>query len=163
MSAKLPNLDDMDYFLPLNLNALRKKDLDLGSASPVYFGWKNRRLVATGTKESVVSLLDADSLGGADHQTPLYKSQPLANEKGNCCSGLGIWGGLATARDLQGQTWLYVPMGGPAAPTAPDFPLKNGDTPHGSIMAFKVTGGRRDSEAGGGLGFLAISIFPIRR
>ena len=140
MSAKLPNLDHMDYYLPLNWNALRKRDLDLGSASPVYFGWKNKRLVASGTKESVVNLLDADSLGGADHQTPLYKSPLLGNENGICCSGLGIWGGLSTARDLQGQTWLYVPMGGPPASTAPEFPMKNGDTPHGSIMAFKVVG-----------------------
>lgn len=139
ISASLSNLNLLDYYLPLNWDYLRKKDLDLGSASPVYFGWKNRRLVATGTKEAVVSLLDAESLGGADHQTPLYSSPQLGNEKGICCSGLGIWGGLSSARDLQGQTWLYVPMGGPPAPTAPKFFFTNGDTPHGSIMAFKVT------------------------
>jgi len=138
VSASLPNLELKDYYLPLNWDYLRKKDLDLGSASPVYFGWKNRRLVASGTKESVVTLLDAESLGGADHQTPLYRSPQLGNEKGICCEGLGIWGGLSTARDLQGQTWLYVPMGGPPAPTTPAFAMTNGETPHGSIMAFKV-------------------------
>jgi len=139
VSASLPDLNLLDYYLPLNWDALRKKDLDLGSASPVFFGWKNRRLIATGTKESVVSLLDADSLGGADHQTTLYTSPQLGNDKGICCSGLGIWGGLSTSRDLEGQTWLYVPMGGPPSPTAPKFFYTNGDTPHGSIMAFKVT------------------------
>jgi outer membrane protein assembly factor BamB len=138
ISASLPNLDLLDYYLPLNWDYLRKKDLDLGSASPVYFGWKNRRLLATGTKESVVSLLDAESLGGADHHTTLFASPQLGNEKGVCCEGLGIWGGLSTAGDTQGQTWLYVPMGGPPASTAPKFPLTNGDNPHGSIMAFKV-------------------------
>jgi len=138
VSASLPNLELRDYYLPLNWDYLRKKDLDLGSASPVYFGWKNRRLLASGTKESVVTLLDAESLGGADHQTPLYRSPQLGNEKGICCTGLGIWGGLSTVRDLQGQTWLYVPMGGPPAPTAPTFATTNGETPHGSIMAFKV-------------------------
>ncbi len=138
VSASLPDLRLKDYFLPLNWDELRKKDLDLGSASPVYFGWKNRRIVATGTKESVVSLLDADSLGGADHQTPLYISPRLGNDKGICCQGLGIWGGLSTARDLNGDTWLYVPMGGPPSSTAPAFPVTNGDTPHGSIMAFKI-------------------------
>jgi outer membrane protein assembly factor BamB len=137
ISASLPNLDLLDYYLPPNWDYLRKKDLDLGSASPVFFGWKNRRLIATGTKEAVVSLLDAESLGGADHQTTLFTSPQLANEKGICCSGLGIWGGLSTSRDLQGQTWLYVPMGGPPSSTV-TFPLTNGDTPHGSIMAFKV-------------------------
>ncbi len=98
------------------------------------------QLVATGTKESVVSLLDAESLGGGDHQTPLYRSPQLGNEKAICCEGLGIWGGLSTARDLQGQTWLYVPMGGPPSSTAAPFPLTNGETPHGSVMAFKVVG-----------------------
>ena len=138
ISASLPSLELRDYFLPLNWDALRKKDLDLGSASPVYFGWKNRRLIATGTKESVVSLLDADSLGGADHQTPLFRSTRLGNDKGICCEGLGIWGGLSTARDPEGQTWLYVPMGGPPS-TGISFPITNGEAPHGSIMAFTVT------------------------
>jgi len=138
VAASLPNLDLVDYYLPLNWDYLRKKDLDLGSASPVYFGWKSRRLIATGTKETVVSLLDANALGLADHQTPLFSTPQLGNEKGICCEGLGIWGGLSTARDLQGQTWLFVPMGGPPAATAPTFPYTNGDTPHGSIMAFKV-------------------------
>lgn len=137
LAASLPNLDLLDYYLPLNWDYLRKKDLDLGSASPVYFGWKNRHLVATGTKEGVISLLDADSLGGADHQTTLFTSPQFGNEKGVCCEGLGIWGGLATARDRQGQTWLYVPMGGPPA-AGVNFPLTNGDITHGSIMAFTV-------------------------
>jgi outer membrane protein assembly factor BamB len=39
---------------------------------------------------------------------------------------------------LAGQTWLYVPMGGPRGASAAAFPLTNGDAPHGSIMAFKV-------------------------
>ncbi len=138
ISASLPDLNLLDYYLPLNWDFLRRKDLDLGSASPVYFGWKNRKLLATGTKESVVSLLDAEALGGADHQSTLFTSPRLGNEKGICCEGLGIWGGLSTARDLDGQTWLYVPMGGPPASSAPPFPLSNGDAPHGSIMAFKV-------------------------
>jgi outer membrane protein assembly factor BamB len=138
VSASLKNLKLLDYFLPLNWDYLRKRDLDLGSASAVYFGWKNRHLVATGTKESVVNLLDAESLGGADHQTSLFSSPKLGNDKGICCEGLGIWGGLSTARDDQGQTWLYVPMGGPPAANAPTFPSTNGEAQHGSIMAFKV-------------------------
>jgi outer membrane protein assembly factor BamB len=138
ISASLPDLDHIDYYLPPNWDYLRRKDLDLGSASPVYFGWKNRHLVASGTKESVVSLLDAESLGGADHQTTLFTSPRLANDEGICCEGLGIWGGLSTARDQQGQTWLYVPIGGPRASNAPTFPITNGEATHGSVMAFKV-------------------------
>ena len=94
--------------------------------------------MAHGSKEGVVYLMDADSLGGADHQTTLYTSPRLGNDRQMCCEGIGIWGGLSTARDDEGQTWLYVPMGGPVASGAPRFPMTNGENPHGSFMAFKV-------------------------
>jgi outer membrane protein assembly factor BamB len=139
ISASVPDLNLLDYYLPLNWDYLRRKDLDMGSASPVYFGWKNRKLIASGTKEGVVSLLDAEALGGADHQTVLFQTRKLGNDQGICCAGLGIWGGISTARDLEGQTWLYVPMGGPAG-AGVSFPLTNGEATHGSIMAFKVAG-----------------------
>jgi hypothetical protein len=138
VSASLPDLNLADYYLPPNWRYLQKRDLDMGSASPVYFGWQKRKLVATGTKESIVRLLDAGALGGGDHQTPLYTSPQLGNDNGICCEGLGIWGALSTARDDEGQTWLFVPMGGPPSTHAPRFPITNGDNPHGSIMAFKV-------------------------
>jgi len=138
VAASLPDLNLVDYFLPPNWLYLRKKDFDLGSASPVYFGWKDRDLVAHGAKEGVIYLLDADRLGGGDKQTTLYTSPRLGNDRAECCAGLGIWGGLSTARDTSGETWLYVPMGGPPASTGLTFPVTNGDTPHGSVMAFKV-------------------------
>ena len=138
IAASIPDLNLLDYYLPPNWDYLRKRDLDLGSASPVYFSWKSRHLLASGTKESVLRLFDADALGGADHQTSLFATPQLGNENGLCCEGLGIWGGLSTARDEAGQTWLFVPLGGALAPTAPKFPLTNGPNPHGSVMAFKV-------------------------
>lgn len=128
----------LDYFLPPNWSYLNKKDLDLGASSPVFFGWHNRNLVASGSKESVVYLLDAEALGSRDHQSPLYTSARLGNDRAVCCEGQGIWGGLSSARDEDGQTWLYVPLGGPQSTTGPRFPVSNGDNPHGSIMGFKV-------------------------
>ena len=136
----------LDYYLPLNWQYIRRKDFDLGSASPVYFGWKNRNLVAAGAKEGVVYLLDADNLGGSDHQTTLYTSPRLGNDPQVCCSGLGIWGGISTARDPDGQTWLIVPMGGPPAADGPKFPITNGATPHGSLMAFRVDAGAKNGD-----------------
>jgi hypothetical protein len=132
------DLSLLDYFLPANWQYLRRKDFDLGSASPVYFGWRNRNLLGAGAKEGIVYLLDADELGGADHQTAIYTSPRLGNDKAVCCEGLGIWGGLSTARDTDGQTWLLVPMGGPPSAAGPHYPRTNGENPHGSIMAFKV-------------------------
>jgi outer membrane protein assembly factor BamB len=138
VAASLPDLKLVDYYLPPNWRYLRMKDLDLGSASPVFFGWRNRKLVAHGGKEGVLRIMDADALGGKDHQTPLYTSPKLGNDIDTCCEAYGIWGGISTARDAEGQTWLYVPMGGPPSTRAPKFPISNGDHPHGSIMAFKV-------------------------
>ncbi len=145
VAASLPNLELVDYFLPPNWPYLRKKDFDLGSASPVYFGWRNRDLLAHGAKESVVYLMDADKLGGKDHQTTLYTSPRLGNDRAVCCEGLGIWGGLSTARDSSGQTWLYVPVGGPPAAGGPKFPITNGENPHGSVMAFKIVADPNDN------------------
>jgi hypothetical protein len=138
VAASLPDLSLVDYYLPPNWSYLRKKDFDLGSANPVYFSWRNRNLVAHGAKEGIIYILDADKLGGNDRQTTLYTSPRLGNDRAACCEGLGIWGGMSTARDSDGQTWLYVPMGGPPATSGPRFPVTNGDSPHGSIMAFKV-------------------------
>jgi outer membrane protein assembly factor BamB len=137
IAVSLHDLSLVDYFLPLNWQYLRRKDFDLGSASPVYFGWHNRNLLAGGAKEGVIYLLDPDKLGGADHQTTLYTSPRYSNDKAVCCEGLGIWGGMSTARDPEGQTWLIVPMGGPPAEDA-KFPMTNGTVTHGSLMAFKV-------------------------
>jgi outer membrane protein assembly factor BamB len=128
----------VDYFLPPNWSYINRKDFDLGSATPVFFGWRERYLVAHGAKEGVVYLMDADSLGSKDHQTPLYTSPRLGNDAAECCAGLGIWGGLSTARDGDGQTWIYAPMGGPPAANGPAFPVVSGDTSKGSVMAFKV-------------------------
>ena len=138
IAVTLHELDAIDYYLPPNWAYLDKKDLDLGATSPTYFGWKNHNLIAAASKEAVIYLLDADVLGGKDHQTALYTSPKLGNAEDVCCAGFGIWGAMSTSRDTQGRTWLYVPMGGPTAPTAPNFPGTNGDAPHGSLMAFVV-------------------------
>ena len=138
VAASIDTLKVVDYFLPPNWSYLNRKDFDLGSASPVFFGWRDHYLLAHGAKEGVIYLMDADSLGSKDHQTALYTSPRLGNDVAECCSGLGIWGGLSTARDETGQTWLYVPMGGPPAAAGPKFPITNGDASKGSIMAFRV-------------------------
>jgi hypothetical protein len=114
----------------------------------VWFGWKNRNLVTSGAKEGLVYLLDADALGGNDHQTTLFTSAKLGHDRNVCCEGLSIWGGLSTARDADGQTWLFVPMGGPPSIHAPKFAYTNGDNPRGSIMAFKVVADLRTQAPG---------------
>jgi hypothetical protein len=137
VSATLDNLHLVDYYTPVNWRDLNHRDLDLGSASPVWFAWKNHNLLAIGAKEGVIYLLDADSLGNKDHQTPLFVTMRLGNDL-RTYEQHGIWGGLSMYRDEEGETWILVPMWGPVSELAPKFPITNGPNPHGSIMAFKV-------------------------
>lgn len=130
------DLDITDYYSPLNWNQITRYDLDIASASVIWLPYHNEQLVAGGGKEGAIYLLDANSLGSADHQTPLYR-QKLGNDKLEFES-MGIWGELSTWRDADGDTWLCVPIWGPVSKDAPQFPVTNGPNPHGSLMVFKV-------------------------
>ena len=112
VAARLGELKLADYFTPANWKELNELDLDLGSASPVWFRYQNWELLAVGAKEGVVYLMDAESLGGQDHHSALYTS-PLLSNDGQSFEGHGIWGGFSTWRDPEGDTWLYVPTWGP--------------------------------------------------
>ena len=141
VAASLGDLALVDHFIPKNHWELFRRDLDYGAASPVWFGWKGYNLLASGAKEGVLYLLDAEALGGQDHQTPLLEGIRLGNDPLSSTS-YGIWGGLSSWRDDDGRTWLYVPMYGPASKSAPEFPLSYGTTPDGSVMAFEVVSGQ---------------------
>jgi hypothetical protein len=130
----------MDSFTPANWHAMNAHDLDLGSGSATVFPFQNRTLVAAGAKEGVIYLLDASSLGGGapDHSKALYQSPKMGNDD-DLLAGAGIWGAMATYQNGNGDRYLYVPMWGAPSKTAPSFPHSYGDTPHGSIMAFRVS------------------------
>ncbi len=136
VAASLEKLKVVDYYAPVDFAEITKFDLDMGASSPVWFSDKDHNLVSFGGKQGTLYLLDADLLGEQDHQTPLYRHE-LCNEE-RAFEQKGIWGGISTWRDEEGQRWIYVPVLGPASSKAPTFPMKNGPTPHGSIMAFKV-------------------------
>ena len=125
-----------DFYTPSNRAWITKKDLDMSNISPVIFPFKNRELIAAGGKEGVIFLLDSKSLGGADHRTPLYRSPLLANDEVNL-SGKGFWGAFTSWEDSSGTRWLYAPANGPPA-AGLKFPREYGETPNGSVMAFKV-------------------------
>ncbi len=137
VAASLNDLELVDHFVPKNHWELFRLDLDFGSASPVWFGWNEYNLLASGAKEGVLYLLDADSLGGMDHQTPLLGGIRLGNDP-QASTSYGIWGGLSTWRDDEGRTWLYVPLYGEPSTDAPKFPIGYGEVPDGSVMAFEV-------------------------
>jgi outer membrane protein assembly factor BamB len=135
-AASPTDLKIVDYYSPFNFEKITKFDLDISAASVIWFRDHGRSLVAGGGKEGAIYLLDAESMGAADHRTPLLRlkvaNDPLAFEM------QGIWGELSTWQEDNGTTWLYVPIWGPPSKEAPSFPVTHGENPHGSIMAFRL-------------------------
>jgi outer membrane protein assembly factor BamB len=127
----------VDYYTPANKDWITKKDLDMGNTTPAVFPYKRWELLVGSGKEGTLYLLDAKSLGGNTHQKPLYRAPLYTNENADF-EGRGFWGAFATWEDSKGTRWVYAPAWGPVHPEAPAFPVVNGPTPNGSIMAFKV-------------------------
>jgi hypothetical protein len=88
------------------------------SSTPVIFMQGGRELVAAATKDGRVFLLDAASLGGADHKTALASSAATTTSKTWSPSALATWEDAAQTR------WILLPTVG----------ASNG------IAAFKVAG-----------------------
>lgn len=133
----------MDSYTPANWRDNLMHDLS-GSATPVIFDFGGKTLVAASQKESVLRLLDAASLGGKDHMTPLWASPHLGNDaKTGTDPSRGVWGAIATY-ETGGRRFLYVPLWGEPSKESPVFPVTHGDTPHGKVMAFEV---KKDGDA----------------
>ena len=97
-------------------------------AGPVLFTYKEKELIAAAGDAGIV-LLDSQSLGGADHHTPLAESTVMAKAPKR-----GAWESLAAWQDKAGVPWILASVTGPVA----KFANSNSPTAHGSIIAFKV-------------------------
>ena len=128
-------LQVLDYFTPANLEELNANDLDYGSGGTLGFTYRNRDLVLSAGKDGTVYLLDAKSLGGADHRTPMF-SLKAGNDELSYAS-MGVWGAPATFVNARNERWVYIPMWGPPSKNA-KFERSHGDARDGSIMAFQV-------------------------
>ncbi len=124
-----------DWYTPTNWEWIYKRDLDL-NVTPVVFPFKGRDLIVGGGKEGRLYLLDSKSLGGENHQTPMFRSPLIANEDVDFQSH-GIWGNLASWEESDGTRWVLAPIWGPRHPDF-KYPISNGNTPNGSVAAFKV-------------------------
>jgi outer membrane protein assembly factor BamB len=74
------------------------------AAAPVVLEQDGRNVVAVTTRDGRVVLLDGSSLGGANHATALFVSQPLIGGRGSS-SGQSP----ATWQEPDGTRWLVVP------------------------------------------------------
>jgi outer membrane protein assembly factor BamB len=125
-----------DYFTASGKRPAIQKDLEAPGPTPVVFPWNGKDVLVAGGRDGRLYLLDAASLGGADHHTPLYQSESVVTPDEDY-AGNGIWGAFATWEDQNDRNarWLYVSIRGPAAMK---FPAANGAAPAGSVVAFKV-------------------------
>ena len=128
-----------DYYTPSNHEWLTKRDLDMDT-TPVVFPYNGRDVLVGGGKEGRFFLVDSRSMGGADHETPLFRSELISNANMNFQTQ-GTWGSLAAWKDESGTQWVLAPNGGP---TLVKFRHSYGPTPNGGILAFQVqeSGGR---------------------
>lgn len=127
-----------DYYTPTNWEWLQKRDLDPNN-TPTIFMYKGRELLAASGKECRVALLDTKSAGGANHQTPLYHTEPFCNEAVDFQDN-GSWGALSSWEDSKGTRWVIAPFWGPVHSQF-KFPSTNTPAPvKGGVAAFKVVG-----------------------
>lgn len=126
-----------DWYTPTNWDWLRKRDLDPNN-TPTIFNYKGRELMAASGKECRVYLLDPQNIGGADHQTPMYKTSLFCNEEVDF-QDMGSWGALSSWEDAGGTRWVLAPFWGPLHSKF-KFPVTNAPVPkEGGEAAFKVT------------------------
>ena len=97
------------------------------TTAPVVFNQGGRDLVAVANKDGKIYLLDAKSLGGADHKTPLAVSTAVGNV---------ITGDLSTF-EAGGTRWILAPVAG-GMNSATHFAGINGAVTNGAVAAFKV-------------------------
>jgi hypothetical protein len=127
-----------DYFTPAGA-AAKVDAADVSGVTPTVFGLEQKDWVVVARHDGRIYILDADSLGGADHHTPAFRSDEIvppgsaSRRRGNAD---GLRNHFATYLDDQGVRWLVASVRGPVTQ---EFPAKNGDAPNGSIVAFKIT------------------------
>jgi outer membrane protein assembly factor BamB len=123
-----------DYYTPTNWEWLRKRDLDPNN-TPTVFKYKGRELVAASGKECRLYLIDPESAGGENHQTPAFKTPLFCNEEVDF-QDMGSWGALSSWED-RGTRWVLAPFWGPVHSQA-KFPLSYGPVKEGGVAAFKL-------------------------
>jgi len=129
------------YYTPESWQYLMRRDLDMGTTTPVIFRWRDRVLSAVGGKEGAIYVTDTAEMSGTDHHATAYIS-PRYTNAAQTFEGQGIWGAMSSWQDGD-RTWLYVPTWG--VPTsAAQFPQSYGSITNGSLMAFTVEPGAND-------------------
>jgi outer membrane protein assembly factor BamB len=133
-----------DYFI-LPGKSVRAATLASPGVTPMVFSWKRREYLAAGGADGRLYLLDAKSLGGADHHTPVFQTDRIASRPRNY-NGDGFRGTFSSWNDVDTQNrWIYVPVSGPLDKAA-KMPLLGAAPETGTIAAFKIDGQKDQPE-----------------
>ncbi|ADV82025.1 pyrrolo-quinoline quinone [Terriglobus saanensis] len=124
IAVTVKDMKEKDWYMPAGEGKVR-------NISPVAFTFKQKKLVAAPGRDGSFVLLDSESLGGADHHTPLSESAKIAKTKSDSFDSLASW------QDASGTAWVLASVSGSLLPEA-KFAATNGPAPHGSVVAFKV-------------------------
>jgi outer membrane protein assembly factor BamB len=100
--------------------------------SLIAFDYKGKDLAVAPAKDGSVALLDAETPGGADHQTALFETPALAKP-----GERHGWDGFAEYEDKEGNTWVFASISSTITLNEGDA-KRSGSTPHGGIVAFKL-------------------------
>jgi hypothetical protein len=104
---------------------------------PTILRHNDRDIVAAATKDGRILLLDAKSLGSADHATPLHASRTwLGSGATVSADALATWRQPASDG---GTTWILLPVAGRPASGATST---NGAVSTGAVMALKLVDSR---------------------
>ncbi len=104
------------------------------NVTPVVFPYQGRDLIVGSGKEGRYFLMDSKSMGGADHLTPVFRSELISNKNVNFQTE-GTWGSLASWQSGDGTRWVLGTTGGEL--NVP-FPKTYGPTPKGGVIAFRL-------------------------
>lgn len=122
------------------------------ATGPTILRHNGKEIVAAATKDGRVLLLDAASLGGADHATALYSSRPLLGPEARpSADALATWqqssAGPASPASAATTSWILMPVTGRLPAGAP---ATNGPISDGAVVALKLVdaGGSPSLEAG---------------
>ncbi len=125
----------VDYYGPSNAEWLYKRDLDM-QVTPAIFDFNGKELMVAAGKECIIYLMDVESIGGDDHESPLHRTPLICNERVDFQSA-GIWGAMASWLDSDGTRYVLTPFWGEKHSKF-SAPIENGEVVDGAIAAFTV-------------------------
>jgi outer membrane protein assembly factor BamB len=123
-----------DWFTPSSNAPAVKAGMPMVGVTPAVFAEGGKDYVIAGGRDGRIYVLDSTALGGSDHHTPLFASEPLIAAP-TAGDGMGIYGTFATAVE-SGQRWVFAAVHGPVTMK---FPGANGAAASGGIVAFKLS------------------------